>query len=209
MKKFAFFLITMMFSLVANAQPLLYVEGKHYEVISKQISAEPNVTEFFSFYCPHCYQFEFVAKNLTKALPEGVSFDKSHVDFLRSAPQAIQHGLTRAMLAAEKMGAKDKVVDAIFTNIHQQRMQFNSEEDILRIFTQVGLDAAKAKQLMDSKIVLDAANGMKATQEKLSQTGALRGVPMLVVNDKYKVLPGELRSMQDYQSLVAYLLTLK
>lgn len=36
-----------------------YKEGVHYTVVSEgPASAKPEITEFFSFYCPHCYNFE-------------------------------------------------------------------------------------------------------------------------------------------------------
>merc|ERR1712157_702392 len=35
--------------------------GNQYEVLKVEKSATPQVTEFFSFYCPHCFQFEPVA----------------------------------------------------------------------------------------------------------------------------------------------------
>ena len=53
-----------------------------YTVIDVEKSAEPQVTEFFSFYCPHCYQFEPIMQSVEHKLPEGTSFKKMHVDFL-------------------------------------------------------------------------------------------------------------------------------
>lgn len=37
-------------------------EGKQYTNLSKPVAGAPQVVEFFSFYCPHCYQFSEVYK---------------------------------------------------------------------------------------------------------------------------------------------------
>ena len=43
----------MSFSVFANP-----VSGKQYTELSTPVTNQPDVVEFFSFYCPHCYQFE-------------------------------------------------------------------------------------------------------------------------------------------------------
>ncbi|MBF3320904.1 protein disulfide oxidoreductase DsbA, partial [Leptospira borgpetersenii serovar Hardjo-bovis] len=37
-----------------------YSDGKQYNTLEKPVAGAPQVMEFFSFYCPHCYQFEEV-----------------------------------------------------------------------------------------------------------------------------------------------------
>ena len=105
MKKIAVLFIAMVFSTMASAIPLRFEEGKHYEVVGKIASATPNVTEYFSFYCPHCYKFEGIVRSLEESLPKGVKFKKSHVDFMRSASPETQRALSRAMVVGEKNGS--------------------------------------------------------------------------------------------------------
>lgn len=47
-----------------------------YTVIDIDKSAEPQVTEFFSFYCPHCFKFEPVAKAIEKIYQKALSLLK-------------------------------------------------------------------------------------------------------------------------------------
>lgn len=35
-----------------------FKENVNYEVIQPVVSAQPEVMEYFSFFCPHCYRFE-------------------------------------------------------------------------------------------------------------------------------------------------------
>ena len=37
-----------------------FTDGKEFVTLEKPVAGEPQVLEFFSFYCPHCYQFEEV-----------------------------------------------------------------------------------------------------------------------------------------------------
>ncbi|MDN6833791.1 MAG: protein disulfide oxidoreductase DsbA, partial [Enterobacterales bacterium] len=43
-----------------GASAAQFSEGDQYVKLDKSITNEPQVLEFFSFYCPHCYEFEEV-----------------------------------------------------------------------------------------------------------------------------------------------------
>ncbi len=55
-------------------------------------------------------------------------------------------------------------------------------------------------------MVTSAAADYEANQEKYSKIGALTGVPTFIVNDKYVVNIRAVRSQQEFNDLVAYLL---
>ena len=76
------------FSITACAEK--YTEGKQYTKVNETISAKAEVREYFSFYCPHCLRFEPFMETVKKNLPEGVKFERNHVDFLRAASPEIQ-----------------------------------------------------------------------------------------------------------------------
>ena len=68
-----------------SASAAQITDGKQYITLDKPIAGEPQVLEFFSFYCPHCYQFEevlHVSDNVRQKLPEGTKMTKYHVEFL-------------------------------------------------------------------------------------------------------------------------------
>lgn len=70
--------------LAFSASAAQITDGKQYITLDKPVAGEPQVLEFFSFYCPHCYQFEevlHVSDNVKKKLPEGVKMTKYHVEF--------------------------------------------------------------------------------------------------------------------------------
>ena len=84
-----------------------YKEGVHYTVINDgPATAKPEITEFFSFYCPHCYSFsKNVVPKILAEKPAGVEFSQTHVDFIgkemgveMSRAFAVAHQLNVAQL---------------------------------------------------------------------------------------------------------------
>jgi len=184
--------------------------GKHYEVIAEQKTAKPEVKEYFSFFCGSCYAFEPIAQRLAQSLPEGVEFKKSHVDFIRAASPEIQNALARAYVVAKNLGKGDQVSTAIFNQIHRSRVPFRSEDDIRNLVLINDIDGETYDKAMRSFGVRGAVNQMMKEQQELSERRVLTGVPMLVVNGKYKILHESLsqRNMQqEMQQLVEYLLS--
>jgi len=184
--------------------------GKHYEVIAEQKTAKPEVKEYFSFFCGGCYAFEPIAQRLAQSLPEGVEFKKSHVDFIRAASPEIQNALARAYVVAKNLGKGDQVSTAIFNQIHRSRVPFRSEDDIRNLVLVNDIDGETYDKAMRSFGVRGAVNQMMKEQQELSDRRVLTGVPMLVVNGKYKILNESLnqRNMQqEMQQLVEYLLS--
>lgn len=189
-----------------------YTEGEQYTKVNEEITAKPEVREFFSFYCPHCFQFEPFVTKIKATLPAGVKLEKNHVDFLRQASPKVQNMLTKAVIVAEQMGLEEKVTAALFNYIHVQRATFTSEKDIRNIFVLSGADGEKFDKLMKSFSVVSKAKMMKKQQDYFAKKGALTGVPAIIVNGKYRINPQKVDKNnfeQDYTNLVNYLLTLK
>lgn len=189
-----------------------FEEGKHYEVIAEQATAKPEVKEFFSFYCPACFGFEPKVQALSKKLPEGVELKKVHVDFLRQASPETQNTMARAYLVGKNLGKGNDVASALFNHIHVEHKAFSSDDDVKAVVVAAGVDAATYDKAIKSFAVVGAAKQMKKDQDNLSNRRVLSGVPMFVVNGKYKILnQGLSRDNQDqeFNELVSYLLTLK
>lgn len=186
-----------------------FQQGKHYDVIAEQATAKAEVKEYFSFYCGGCNAFEPIAQSLAKKLPADAEFKKVHVDFIRAASPEIQNALARAYLVAKSQGKGDQVASAIFNQIHRNRAPFSNENDIRNLVLIHDIDAETYDKAMKSFSVRGAANQMKKEQDELSEKRVLTGVPMLVVNGKYKINNAALdkRNMEaELQELVNYLL---
>jgi len=197
MKK-VFALITALLFLPLTTQAVEYKEGTHYEVVRQTATATPEVMEFFSFYCPHCFTFEPLIATLKDNLDENVVIKKNHVDFLgkQMGPQ-----LTRAYAAAELLQVDEKVTSLIFDQLQTQRKELNGEQGILAIFEKAGVSNKEAKGALASFPVVGAASQMKRNTE----TFQIRGVPTIIVNGKYKVNTGAVNSTEEFIALVDFL----
>ena len=162
MKKWLFLALTAALSVSVQAADL--TEGKQYVVVEgQQQSAQPEVLEFFSFYCPHCYHFEtqfHIPQKISESLPEGTPFKQYHVDFLGRQSE----NLTRAWALA-------------------QANTLSSMNDIRQIFIDNGVSAEQ----FDGGINSFAVNGLVAKQQQLVEKYQVHGVPDFYVNGKYRV----------------------
>lgn len=199
-----------LFAFDANADK--FVAGEHYEVVAEKASAKPEIKEFFSFYCGHCFAFEPVANKLSKNLPKGVELEKVHVDFLRSATPEMQNALARAYVVGKNAGKGEEVASVIFNYIHRQRATFNTDADIRNLLLVNDFDSATFDKNFNSMPVLSAAAKMKEHQTFWTENHVLTGVPTLVINGKYKLKFDKLSQEnfdEELTQLVNYLLAKK
>ncbi|AHJ01545.1 TPA: thiol:disulfide interchange protein DsbA/DsbL [Vibrio parahaemolyticus] len=199
MKKLLALCSTLLLAFSAHAAQ--FEEGKHYKVLNVEKATKPTVTEFFSFYCPHCYKFESVIENLKPALPKEARFEKVHVAFM-GADMAVPMAKSYATMVS--LGVEDKMVPAMFAQIHQKRQAPKNEDELKKVFTDNGVDGNK----FDAAYNSFAVSSMQKRFDKQFKESTLTGVPGVVVNNKYIVIPNEVRSYAEYSELVNYLLTL-
>jgi protein dithiol oxidoreductase (disulfide-forming) len=190
-----------------------YEDGKQYSKIGDNKSASPQVTEFFSYYCPVCYRFEPLMVNIRAQIPVTVKFSRNHVDFLTPAhaPSEIQTMMTKVLAVTEALDQEQVLTARIFDYIHQSHAGFNNINDVRNLLVLSGVDGNKFDELFASFGVDRRAKQMKDRQEEYTKQRILTGVPTIIVNDKYRVNAKELdreHFEQDYINLVNYLLTL-
>lgn len=197
MKKF-FALFAALVLLPLSVQAADFKEGTHFTVVKQTATAKPQVLEFFSFYCPHCFKFESIMEELEKKLPSDVEVKKNHVNFLG---QAMGPKLTQAYAAAEILKVEDEVASLIFDQIHTHKKQINGDEGILEIFAKAGVSKEDAQGALASFPV----NGIASQMKRNTETFAIRGVPSLIVNGKYQVKSSSVKSTDEFIELVAFL----
>ncbi|MDG6895319.1 thiol:disulfide interchange protein DsbA [Volucribacter amazonae] len=202
MKKILTILTALFAATAVYANELNLTEGKQYQVIDQPRSAQPEVIEFFSFYCPHCYYFDVdykIPQQIQQNLPEGVSFKQYHVDFLGRQSE----NLSRAWALAMAMGIEDKVKNDLF--IGAQNNAFNSMADIRQVFINNGISAEQ----FDSSINSFAVNNLVNRQAKLAETFNVRGVPDFYVNGRFRVNPEGLSNTNVETFVSEYVETVK
>ncbi|WP_215408312.1 thiol:disulfide interchange protein DsbA/DsbL [Vibrio gigantis] len=195
-KLFAFFSLIML-SLSAHAAK--FNEGEHYKVLDLEASKKPMVTEFFSFYCPHCNSFEPIIQQLKQQLPKDVKLQKNHVSFMGGSMGLPMSKAYATMIALK---VEDKMVPVMFNRIHTMNKPPRDEEELRQIFLDEGVDAKK----FDAAYNGFAVDSMVRRFDKAFKDSGLSGVPAVVVNNRYLVEAQGINSLDEYFELVNFLL---
>lgn len=200
MKKLLIALSAFLLAFSVNATPL--TEGKQYITLSTAPSAQPEVVEFFSFYCPHCYSFEYqyeIPKHVKQSLPKDVSFKQYHVSFL--GPQG--ENLTRAWALAMAMGVEEQVKEPLF--LAAQKNALRSMEDIRNMFLEKGISAEQ----FDGGIHSFAVTALFNKQVQAAEQMKVSGVPDFYVNGRFRVNPEGLSTKDTASFIKDYVETVK
>lgn len=195
--------VSLLLPIQANAQVELWQEGKHYKVISDTKTAKPEVTEFFSFWCPACYRAEPLVKQIKSQLPEGVAFNKVHVNFMGMAGPQAQNDATMAMQIGRALKQEEAMNGAIFDYIHRQRSVINGLSDLRSIFVVNGVDGAQFDKMAKSFSVRSL---VKRNNDKLAEFREhVSGVPNFIINGKYQATFTRDMNVQQMIDLVLWL----
>ncbi|AXF77901.1 thiol:disulfide interchange protein DsbA [Erwinia tracheiphila] len=209
MKKIFFALVGML--IVFSASAAQFTDGKEYVTLQKPVTGEPQVMEFFSFYCPHCYEFEHVwhvSDAVKKNLPANTKVTKYHVEFLGGD---MGKTVTQAWAVAMALGVEDKVTAPIFDGI-QKTQTITDQASLKDVFVKsAGITPEQYDAAWNSFVV----KSLVAQQEKAAEDVNLRGVPAVFVNGKYMVNNDGLDTssmdnyVQQYANVVKFLVAQK
>lgn len=209
MKKIWFALVGMVLAFSASAAT--FTDGQQYITLDRPASGEPQVVEFFSFFCPHCYEFEHVwhvSETVKKGLPADVKVIKYHVEFLGGD---MGKAVTQAWAVAMALGVEDKVTAPLFEGIQKTRT-ITDPASLKEAFVK----AADIKPAdYDAAWNSFAVKSLVAQQSKAAADVDLRGVPAMFVNGKYMINNGGLDTssmdnyVQQYANVVKFLVEKK
>jgi thiol:disulfide interchange protein DsbA len=168
-------------------------EGRDFRLIDPPLAGGKNsieVTEFFWYGCPHCFDFEPLLAAWVKKLPADVSF--------RRVPTIFPNGKwlpgARLYYTLEALNLVDKFHSEVFKSIHVDRQRLDDEKILLEWATKKGIDARQFSEAWSSFGVQSRAQQAQA----LVAAAGVTGVPAVMVQGRYLALtPG------DYEDLLA------
>lgn len=180
-----------------------WLENTHYKVLDQKATQTPQVQEFFSFWCGHCYNFEPIAAQLKEQLDSNTEFTKVHVDFMSFTTQNIQQSASKAMLMARHMGKEDLINAAIFEHIHVKRQSIASMADIKSLFVANQISAED----FDTAMTLPDVDTLVDDHYKsfMSYRAYVNGVPNFIVNGKYQARFTQDMDANDMVNLIVWL----
>jgi thiol:disulfide interchange protein DsbA len=183
--------------LVASAQT--WTEGKNYFTIVPSLhtsvpAGKVEVTEVFSYGCPHCSEFRPVMKQLKASLPPNavITFIPASFNPAEDWPM-----LQRAYVTAEALGVADRAHDGIFDAIWKSGelavldLQTNriksplpSIQDAAKVYNKLTGVAVDRFVAVSQSFAVEVK--MKADDAYVLH-GQVDSTPTLVVNGKYRL----------------------
>ena len=159
-----------------------FEEGTHYVALPIPIKTRNpdkiEVAEYFSYGCPHCYQFEPLIGAWHAELADDVVFSRTPAVWNRSYQVYAQSYLT-----LESLGLLEKVHVPIFNAIHNGRQSLDTPKSMVAYLSNFGVNPEDFAKTYDSF-------GIRAALQQADAKGrAYRssGVPAIVVNGKYRI----------------------
>lgn len=187
-------LFSVAFSLGTQAAEL--AEGKDFTVLNPPLAADRSrveVTEFFWYGCPHCFNLDPLAIAWAQRLPADVIF--------RRVPAAYADGKwvsgARLYYALEAMNLLDRLHPEAFRAIQVERKRLD-KEDVLAAW--VASKGIKPDDFLAAWSSFGVQSRVRQAVE-LTRRAGLTGVPAMVVDGRYQaVMPathGELLALVD------------
>lgn len=160
------------------------VEGKDYTRLQPPqpvaVPGKIEVTEFFGYWCPHCFHFEPKLEAWVKKLPAKVNF--------RRIPVGWQPGhipFQQLYFALELMGVSGAIHQKVFDAVHVQHARLDTDAGVAAFADANGIDKVKLAAEMKSFTV--AAKIQAANQAV--KTYQIDGVPTLAINGQFLTSP--------------------
>lgn len=168
-----------LFGATASAEDIQ--AGKQYVELGSPVPvSQPGkieVVELFWYGCPHCYQFEPSVQAWAQTLPEDVNFVR--IPALFGGLWNV-HG--QMFLTLEAMNVEEKVHEAVFDAIHKGGKKLASTEEMAEFLAGVGVDRDRFLATFNSF----AIKGQMEKARKLAAAYQITGVPVMIVNGKYR-----------------------
>lgn len=158
-----------------------FSEGQHFTMLTtaQGTSSAPDVievAEVFWYGCPHCYNFDPYLKKWAPELPDDTRFIRLPVMW---NPTNQIHA--RIFYTAEALNKLDVMHDAIFKEMHANRKQLTSEDDIREFFARFDV----SDEEFDSTFRSFGVESKLKRAKNLTQRYRIQSVPLLVINGKY------------------------
>ena len=197
----AFALLVLSIFFISSAQARDYKEGLDYEIRATNKTVEPEIREFFSFFCSHCFAME-------KPFSQMAEFFKGKAKFIVNPVGLIGGDVgvesQKAYAVAINLEIEDELKEELFNRIHVKQDIPEDHDYFAELFESLGVPSEKYEQIYNSFVT----QAKVAEYDRHTKEMIIDAVPEIVVNGKYLVKTDNLESIEDYESIVSYLLTL-
>lgn len=173
----------------AQAKEVTPVAGVDYKVIPDAVGLSGNkveVDEFFSYACPHCYHFLPLVEPWAKKQPNYVAFKHIPVGMGNPTWSFVQ----KVYISLDEMGLEPALHENYFASIHRDHLEIYHDRDALNSWLNKNhVNVSQFNSIFDSFSTATKANA----DNNLAMKEGVDQVPLLIIDGKYIVAPGDLR----------------
>lgn len=172
------------FSLSALAEGVQYEEGTHYQKLDVPVRTRDanvvEVTEYFSYQCPHCYRLEPLISQWKETLPADVEFNRSPAIWRAPGYETA----ARTYYTAQALGVLEQIHQPFFNAIHAERRRLTELQDVARFMAEQGVDPEVFAKTFQDSFGVKAMYQQAVARQRIYRSG---GVPAVIVNGKYRI----------------------
>ena len=176
-------IVALAFLALSTSLQASIIAGHDYVVLSTPQRQESNgkieVVVFFSWGCPHCYEFYPMLSRWAAALPKDAAFKRVPVGLGHPEWEA----LAKAYYALQSTGDADRLDSQIFEDLHRNHVWLYDEQSITAWVGKHGVNVAKFTEAFRSFGV----NTNAGQAEQKAEDYRIPGVPTLAIAGKYTV----------------------
>lgn len=154
--------------------------------------AKIEVTEFFSYACPHCNDLNPSIIKWSAKLPADVTFRRIPVNF-----SPFYQLMAKLFYSLEAIGELQRLDEAVFNAIHVKGLRLIDDKSIQEWVTSQGVDAKKFSDAFKSFGV----SSKVARANQLAQSSKIQGVPAIAVDGRYLVVGKNIKSHDELLAL--------
>jgi thiol:disulfide interchange protein DsbA len=182
-----------------------YEEGVHYQVLDPQAPLSTSgegieVSEYFSYGCGHCFQFDPVLNAWLDTQPEDVNFDRTPAVW-----NDYYGNLAQTYYTLKAMDLLESLHVAVFEAIHIQRKNLSKPGVMADFLEEAGVDPESFAKVFNSF-------GVRMSLQQADARGRVyraSGVPTLIVNGKYRIETRGAGSVQEMLKVAEFLIQLE
>ena len=185
----------------AGDPPLVPVTAQQYQVLGKPVPVSApagtvDVVEFFSYACPHCFEFEPTLETWLETKPANIHFHRSPVHFLQNAVN-----FQPMYFALEAMGLADTMQQKVFNAVHLEHQRLDKPDAIAAFMAKNGVDATRFMSVFGSFGVRTKV----AQANQLFDAFGIDGVPTIGVQGRFVTSPTAAKGEAQTLAVVDYL----
>lgn len=166
---------------VAEAPGGEFVEGDHYSLVDspRRVRGDKvEVMEFFSYACPHCFEFD-------PKIRDWVADHKDKIEFVRTPAVGSNEWrfYAKAYYAMEQLGIVEQDHAKLFNTLHTLHRNLGSLDKLANWIDGQGTTAAAFKQAFNSA---DVENRVEMA-DRMGRRFKIVSVPSVIIDGKYLV----------------------